>query len=198
MEQYTTVIGLDLGDKESTFAVMNYNSTSIQFEGKVATTRKDFERCFVKYEASTIVMEVGTHSPWVSRLLNELGHEVIVANARRLRMIYGNARKSDKVDAQTLARVARLDRTLLYPIAHRGEAARWLRQSASGSIAVFSMVEGTLASRRDSSTWSSRSPDASGRVRHWANPPTLSTQQPGTLKVGLPGMSTYLPREMYG
>jgi transposase len=124
MEQYTTVIGIDLGDKESSFAVVDYNSTSIRFESKVATTRKDFQRCFAKYEPSTIVIEVGTHSPWVSRLLDALGHEVIVANARRLRMIYGNARKSDKVDAQTLARVARLDRTLLYPIEHRGETAQ--------------------------------------------------------------------------
>jgi transposase len=124
MQEYTTVIGIDLGDKESVFAVMDSDSDAIQFEGKVATTRKAFERCFSKYEACTIALEVGTHSPWVSRLLEGLGHEVLVANARRLRMIYGNDRKNDKVDSQMLARVARLDRTLLYPITHRGETAQ--------------------------------------------------------------------------
>ena len=124
MREYSTVIGIDLGDRESAFAVMYSDSDEIQFEGKVATTLKAFERCFSKYESCTIVVEVGTHSPWVSRLLEELGHKVLVANARRLRMIYGNDRKNDRADARMLARVARMDRTLLYPITHRGESAQ--------------------------------------------------------------------------
>jgi transposase len=71
-----------------------------------------------------VVMEVGTHSPWVSRLLQLLGHEVLVANARRVRLIYANDAKNDKVDAETLARVGRLDPKLLFPIRHRGEEAQ--------------------------------------------------------------------------
>jgi transposase len=69
-------------------------------------------------------METGTHSPWVSRLLEECGHEVLVANARKLRLIYANKRKTDEIDAENLARLARLDPKLLYPVRHRGEASQ--------------------------------------------------------------------------
>ena len=64
-----------------------------------------------------VALEAGTHSPWVSRLIESCGHETLVANARKLRMIYGNDRKSDNLDAASLARVARLDPQLLAPIA---------------------------------------------------------------------------------
>jgi len=69
-------------------------------------------------------MEVGTHSPWVSRHLAQLGYEVIVANARRVRLITESSRKDDKLDAKTLARLARIDPELLSPIRHRGEQAQ--------------------------------------------------------------------------
>lgn len=69
-------------------------------------------------------MEVGTHSPWVSRYLTRLGYEVIVANARRVRLISESSRKDDKMDAKTLARLARIDPELLSPIRHRGEQAQ--------------------------------------------------------------------------
>jgi transposase len=68
-----------------------------------------------------IAMEAGTHSPWASRVLKECGHEVLVANARKLRLIYANKRKTDEIDAENLARLARLDPKLLYPLQHRGE-----------------------------------------------------------------------------
>jgi transposase len=62
------------------------------------------------------MIEVGTHSPWVSRLLEECGHEVLVANARKVRLIYGEGHKNDKIDAEKLARLARVDPKLLAPI----------------------------------------------------------------------------------
>jgi len=68
-----------------------------------------------------IAIEAGTHSPWASRVLEECGHEVLVANARKLRLIYANKRKTDEVDAENLARLARVDPKLLYPLKHRGE-----------------------------------------------------------------------------
>jgi transposase len=71
-----------------------------------------------------IAIEVGTHSPWVSRLLAEIGHEVIVANPRQLKLITESSRKSDRIDAQTLARLARIDPALLRPIRHRSERAQ--------------------------------------------------------------------------
>ena len=60
----------------------------------------------------------------MSRLLEECGHEVLVANARKIWLIYGDKRKTDRLDAQKLARLARLDPSLLYPIEHRGEDAQ--------------------------------------------------------------------------
>jgi len=71
-----------------------------------------------------MAIEVGTHSPWISRLLTELGHEVIVANPRQLKLITESSRKSDNVDAETLARLARVDPKLLRPIRHRSERAQ--------------------------------------------------------------------------
>ncbi len=71
-------------------------------------------------ERMRIALETGTHSPWVSRLLMECGHEVIVANSRKLRLIYENRRKDDRVDALSLARLARVDPQLLSPVEHRG------------------------------------------------------------------------------
>jgi transposase len=69
-----------------------------------------------------IAIEAGTHSPWVSRVLEEeCGHEVLVANPRKTRLIYTNKRKTDEIDAENLARLARLDPKLLYPLKHRGE-----------------------------------------------------------------------------
>ncbi len=68
-----------------------------------------------------IAIEAGTHSPWANRVLKECGHEVLVANARKLRLIYANKRKTDEIDAENLARLARLDPKLLYPLKHRGE-----------------------------------------------------------------------------
>jgi transposase len=69
-------------------------------------------------------MEVGANSRWASHLLKELGHDVLVANARKLRAIYQNPRKGDRVDAETLARLARLDPDLLSPIHHRSPQAQ--------------------------------------------------------------------------
>ena len=59
------------------------------------------------------------HSIWISEQLQELGHEVIVANVRELRAISHNDRRSDQVHAEKLARFARLDPKILRPIAHR-------------------------------------------------------------------------------
>jgi len=73
---------------------------------------------------SRIALETGTHSPWVSRLLSELGHEVIVAHARNVRLIGESRRKDDRLDAKTLARLARIDPQLLCPVKHRSAQAQ--------------------------------------------------------------------------
>jgi len=116
-------IGLDLGDRSSRYCVVDERGEVIQ-EGSVATTRKGLDRVLGAARRCRLAMEVGTHSPWVSRYLARLGYEVIVANARRVRLITESSRKDDKLDAKTLARLARIDPELLSPIRHRGEQAQ--------------------------------------------------------------------------
>jgi transposase len=118
-----TTIGIDLGDRYSYYCAIDDAGETV-FEGRVATTAGGFQLQFGGVGPKTIAVETGTHSPWVSRLLSSLGHEVIVANSRKLRLIYENRTKSDRVDAESLARIARLDRKLLCEVQHRSEAAQ--------------------------------------------------------------------------
>jgi transposase len=120
-EQPKTTAGLDLGDKYSYLCLIDTGSGEVIEEGRLRTTPEAIRRRFASERPLRIAIETGTHSPWVSRLLEECGHEVLVANARRLRLIYSNKRKTDQIDAENLARLARLDPKLLYPLRHRGE-----------------------------------------------------------------------------
>jgi transposase len=91
-------------------------------EGRLRTSPETFERRFASERPPMrIAIEAGTHSPWVSRVLEGCGHDVLVANSRKLRLIYANRRKTDELDAENLARLARLDPKLLYPLKHRDE-----------------------------------------------------------------------------
>lgn len=128
MEKLTRVttgitVGLDLGDRYSQLCVLDAEGKVVE-EGRVATSSEALRRRFGKGERMRIALEAGTHSPWVSRLLKGFDHEVLVANPRKLRLIYQNRRKDDRVDARYLARVARLDPELLGTIEHRGEPAQ--------------------------------------------------------------------------
>jgi transposase len=120
-EQPNMTAGLDLGDKYSYLCLIDTESGEIIEEGRLRTTPEALRRRFASEPSLRIAIETGTHSPWVSRLLKECGHEVLVANARKLRLIYSNKRKTDEVDAENLARLARVDPKLLYPVRHRGE-----------------------------------------------------------------------------
>src|ERR1700741_1443126 len=115
-------IGLDLGNRNSWYCVLDEAGT-IQLEQRVRTTAKALQEVFGAVPRSRIALEIGTHSPWISRLLSELGHEVIVANARKVRLIGESRKKDDRLDAQTLARLARIDPELLYPVKHRSAQA---------------------------------------------------------------------------
>jgi transposase len=116
-------VGVDLGDKMSHYCVLAADGEKV-YEGKVATTKQALGEVFGALGQCRIALEVGTHSPWVSRLLKSFGHEVIVANARQVKLITQSSRKNDKLDAQTLARLARVDPQLLRPIQHRSEEAQ--------------------------------------------------------------------------
>ena len=117
----TWTVGIDLGDRTSHFCVLDEDGMVVE-RGRAQTTLEGIRKRFEGPVGMRIALEVGTHSPWVSRLLKELGHEVLVANPRKTRLIYQNRGKQDRVDAEALARIARLDPKLLYPVEHRPES----------------------------------------------------------------------------
>src|SRR5262250_1217299 len=116
-------IGLDLGDRFSCYCVLD-EAAEILLEQKLATTPEAMKQTFGRMLRTRIAMETGTHSPWVSRLLTALGHEVIVAHAQNVRLIVKSRRKDDRLDARTLARLARIDPQLLSPVQHRSAQAQ--------------------------------------------------------------------------
>src|ERR1051325_9336367 len=122
ISQQRLTIGLDLGDRNSWYCVLD-EAGRIQLEQRVRTSAKALQEVFGAMPRSRVALEIGTHSPWISRLVSELGHEVIVANARKVRLIGESRKKDDRLDAQTLARLARIDPGLLSPVKHRSAQA---------------------------------------------------------------------------
>lgn len=117
-------LGIDVGDRYSYLCLLDTATGEVVEESRVATNPAAFEGRFSNSEPMRVAIEAGNHSPWIAGILEERGHEVLVANAHKLRLIYGEGRKSDRRDAENLARLARLDPKLLSPIKHRGEASR--------------------------------------------------------------------------
>lgn len=115
-----TIIGIDLGDKKHAICVTDKDGKILK-ECFISNRRSALNKLADEYPSSLIAMEVGGPSPWVSRLLTDKGAKVIVANARKLRAIYQNERKCDQFDARMLAKLARLDISLLSPIEHISE-----------------------------------------------------------------------------
>ena len=121
LESATRTVGMDLGDRHSQLCVLDANGDVVE-ETRIRTMRTSVELYFRARPPMRVVMEVGTHSRWVSDIVEDAGHEVIVANARRVRLIAENNRKSDGVDAELLARLGRLDPALVAPVRHRTDA----------------------------------------------------------------------------
>jgi transposase len=116
-------VGLDLSDHYTSLCVLSGDGEVVE-EGRLRTTSTALGQRFEAMPSCRVVLEVGTHSPWVSRLLADFGHEVVVANPRRVRLIAESTRKNDRSDAETLARLGRIDPALLSPVAHRAEQAQ--------------------------------------------------------------------------
>jgi transposase len=110
-------IGCDLGDKTSEICLLN-PAGKVTLRTSVRTTQKAMALFFSRTPAH-VVIEVGSHSRWVSALLTELGHQVTVANPRRVKLISASDNKTDRHDAELLARLGRADRELLAPVQHR-------------------------------------------------------------------------------
>lgn len=116
-------IGLDLSDKTGTYVVVSSEGDVIQ-EGQLRLTQAGLSKTFAARPPARIAIEVGGHSPWVSRALTQLGYAVTVANPRQVKLIFRSHKKNDKLDAENLARLLRMDADLLRPVRHRGAAAQ--------------------------------------------------------------------------
>jgi transposase len=116
-------IGMDLGDRFTYYCVLD-EAGEVMVEQKLPTTKQGMQQVFGRIPRSRVALETGAHSPWVSRQLTQLGHEVIVAHARNVRLIGESKRKEDRLDARMLARLARLDPGLLSPVQHRSAEAQ--------------------------------------------------------------------------
>lgn len=120
---HNVTIGMDLGDKNNAICILDSLGKVID-QTTVANTNDDLKEFFSKFKEATVALEAGTHSPWISRLLVAMGCNVLVGNPRKLRVIWDSNNKDDTRDAEMLARIARFDPDLLYPITHRGKAAQ--------------------------------------------------------------------------
>lgn len=116
-------IGMDIGDKNNVIYVLNTDG-KLMDNIIVENTEKSLRSFFKRYKGAVVAIEAGTHSPWISRLLTLMACKVLVGNPRKLRAIWDNDQKSDDRDAEMLARIARFDPDLLYPINHREEQAQ--------------------------------------------------------------------------
>ncbi|MGH7869471.1 MAG: IS110 family transposase, partial [Candidatus Dormibacteraceae bacterium] len=121
-EANSLVIGIDLGDRMSNYCVRIRESQEVIVEGTIATTLRGLGDFFQQLKRQRVVVETGTHSRWVAQLLNLLGHEAIVANSRKLKLITENNQKSDKVDARLLSKLGCVGIEWLHPVYQRSEA----------------------------------------------------------------------------
>lgn len=126
MDQDTTfshfTAGLDVGDRKSHFCVLGGDGAVVS-EGRCPTERSGLLAALAAWPGCRVVLEVGGHSPWISRELEEAGYEVLVANSYEVGKLYKGQDKSDRRDAELLARLGRSDPKLLKPVRHRGERA---------------------------------------------------------------------------
>lgn len=163
MDNYSTkfTVGMDLGDKHHKITILDGQGNVSEKNTCINTAKhvQDFFRRFSTPSEVTVGMESGTHSPWLSRLLEEMGFRILVGNARKLRAIWQSDVKDDSRDSIMLARIARFDPSLLYPIHHRGKKAqahlavlRARDALVSGRTALINTCRGLVKS------WGSRLP----------------------------------------
>ena len=116
-------VGVDLGDQWSNYCILDLEGETLA-EGQLRTTQEDLTEFFQALNAARVIFEVGTHSPWVQEVIGGCGHEVLVANPRMMDGSKRRKRKNDRIDANKLARLGRMDPQSLHPIQHRSREVR--------------------------------------------------------------------------
>jgi transposase len=116
-------VGVDLGDQWSHYCILGLEGERLA-EGQLRTRQEDFATLFKRLNGARVVVEVGTHSAWVHEVICGYGHEVLVANPRLMEGSKRRKRKNDRIDANKLARLGRVDPQSLHPIEHRSREVR--------------------------------------------------------------------------
>ena len=119
-EARALTIGLDVGDRYTHIHALGAGGEVIR-ERRVRTAAAALGAALTGLPPARVVLEAGPRSPWLSRVVADLGHEVVVANPRQVALIARSQRKTDRLDAAWLARLGRFDPELLAPIRHRSE-----------------------------------------------------------------------------
>lgn len=116
-------VGLDVGDRRTHFCAID-GTRNVLSRGAVATTKDGVEEALRPFPSAKVVLEAGSQSPWMSRVLHSRGHDVLVADPRRVQLIAKDPRKTDRRDAEMLARMGAAMPELLGDVHHRGELAQ--------------------------------------------------------------------------
>jgi hypothetical protein len=121
-------VGVDLSDQWSHYCILGLEGDRLA-EGQLRTRQEDFANFFQGLNGARVVVEVGTHSAWVQEVIRGSGHEVLVANPGLMEGSKRRRRKNDRIDANQLARLGRVDPQSLHPMQHRS---REVRQDGCG------------------------------------------------------------------
>lgn len=145
-------VGIDLHHKYSDICWLSEGG-EVKLRRRLPTTAASFRSLFRAREKVRVIVENSSESPWVARLLRSCGHDPIVVNTRRVRLIAESTLKNDAMDAEILARLGRLDLGLLRPVYQRSEAAQRLRTRlgvrnclVKSRTAMINTVRGSLRS----------------------------------------------------
>ncbi len=146
------VAGLDLGDQYSHVCLLDLEGNIVE-RVRVRTTVQQFEKYFGAWASMRVVFEAGTHSLWVYRLLERLGHEALMADTHRLALITQSLSKGDERDAATLGELGlRMPQMLnpVQPCSLETQQDRTLLRAREGAVAartkLINLVRGTVKS----------------------------------------------------
>ena len=117
-------IGMDNSDKKNAVCILRNDTGEVIERTSVANTPEAITAFFSLFPPTSVAFEVGCHSPWINDVLTQLGHDTVVANPRQVALISRSIRKTDKHDAELLARLLRADRELLRAVTNGGEVGR--------------------------------------------------------------------------
>ncbi len=116
-------IGLDVGDRITHYCVLDA-ARSVVARGSFRTTQTALSKTLSDFDGARVALEAGSQSPWMSRHLRGEGFDTHVVDPRRVQLISKDPRKTDRRDAEVLARFEAGMPELLGTVHHRSEQAQ--------------------------------------------------------------------------